>query len=143
MSTAFNLTSAIQVFPCPNCRETINTTAQTCPFCGTAIDHAAAEHSAAKTARISRAVSDASYIRIMLGLLIPFFLLIFVPLLNLIGVVGFWFLKIAIPVMTVRWWVLYGRIRTTDPDFPKARRTALIVAAVWLVVFALTLPGHH
>jgi hypothetical protein len=58
MPSIFNLT-AVHVFPCPNCRETINTSMQQCQFCGAAIDAAAAEQAAAHTSRISDAVSDA------------------------------------------------------------------------------------
>jgi predicted RNA-binding Zn-ribbon protein involved in translation (DUF1610 family) len=42
MSTRFSLSSGIQVFPCPNCRETINTSMAACTFCGTPIDRSAA-----------------------------------------------------------------------------------------------------
>ena len=54
MAGTFNL-SSVQVFPCPNCKETINTSMQQCQFCGTSIDHAAAEQSAAATSRVSAA----------------------------------------------------------------------------------------
>lgn len=131
---SISLASAVRVFPCPHCRETINTTVQQCPFCGAPIDHAAAEASAAETARISSAVSDASYLRTMLFLLLPFFGIMFLPFLSLLGIVGLWFLKIAIPVMCIRWWIKYRGIRTTDPDFFTARRNAILVSGVWLLV---------
>jgi len=138
MSPSLTLASDIQVFPCPNCNETINTSMQQCKYCSAPIDHAAAEAAAAETSRISQACSDASYLRIMLGLLLPFFALIFVPLLSLIGAAGFWFLKIAIPVMLIRWWVKFGKIKTIDPDFSKARGTTFLVAGIWFLAFALT-----
>ena len=56
---------------------------QECPFCGTAIDHAVAGASATETSKISRAHSDASYLKIMLGILIPFGALVFFPFLGL------------------------------------------------------------
>jgi hypothetical protein len=142
MSPSLTLASDIHVFPCPNCNETINTSMQLCKYCNTPIDHAAAEAAAAETSRISQACSDASYLRVMLGLLLPFFGLIFIPLLSLIGAAGFWFLKIAIPVMLIRWWVKFGKIKTTDPDFSKARGTTYLVAGIWVLVFALTFPFH-
>jgi hypothetical protein len=70
----------------------------------------------------------------MLGLLIPFGVLIFFPFLALAGLVGFVFIKYAVAVMTIRWWVKYGRIETTDSDFRSARRTAILVSAISFVV---------
>ena len=99
--------------------------------------------SAALTTRISQACSDASYLRVMLGLLLPFFGLIFVPMFSLIGAVGFWFLKIAIPIMLIVWWVKFGKIKTPDPDFSKARGTTFLVAGIWFLAFVLTLPVFH
>ena len=131
---AFNLTPTVQVFPCPHCGETINTSLQECSFCHSPIDHTAAKAAAAETNRISSACSDASYLKIMLALLIPFGLLIFVPLLNLIGLVGFVFLKYAVPVMTIRWWIMYRSITTADPDFHSARGTVIFVSAITLLV---------
>jgi hypothetical protein len=116
MAGSLSLSATVHVFPCPNCRETINTSVQQCPFCSVSIDHAAAEQSAAATSRISQACSDSSYLKIMLSVLIPFGVLIFFPFLGLAGLVGFVFLKYAVPVMTIRWWIKYGRIKTTDSD---------------------------
>lgn len=120
MSPSLSLTSAVAVLPCPNCQETINTSMQVCPFCSVPIDRDAAEVSAAATSKISQACSDASYLRIILGLLIPFGVGIFFPFLGLLGMGGFVFIKYALPVMIIRWWIKYGRIRTTDPDFAAA-----------------------
>jgi len=134
---SLSLSSQVHVFPCPNCRETINTSMQQCPFCSTAIDGAAAETAAAETGRISQACSDASYLKVMLGILLPFWLLMFVPILGMIGLVGFVFVKYAVLVMTIRWWVKYRTIKTTDPDFSKARGTTIFVAAIDFLVIAL------
>ena len=106
---------------------------QQCSFCGTAIDAAAAEKSAAETSKISQACSDASYLRIMFRLMLPSFGLIFVPLLSLLGGVGLLFLEVAIPIMCIRWWVKYRRIQTRDPDFSKARGNAILVSCLIFV----------
>jgi polyferredoxin len=107
---------------------------QACPFCSTPIDRAAAEISAAATSRISQACSDASYLKIMLGILIPFGAVIFFPFLGLLGLVGFVFIKYALPIMVIRWWIKYGRIKTSDPDFRKARGTVIWVSAISFLV---------
>jgi hypothetical protein len=133
MAGSLSLSPTVQVFPCPNCRETINTSVQQCPFCSSPIDHAAAEQSAAATSKISQACSDASYLKIMAWALLTFFLLIFIPFLGLAGIVGLWFLRIAIPVMVIRWWIKFGSIKTEDPDFARAKRAAIIVGVVGLL----------
>jgi len=134
MAGTLSLSSTVQVFPCPNCRETINTSVHECPFCSTSIDPAAAEQSAATTSKISQACSDASYLKIMLGILIPFGVLIFFPFLGLAGIVGFVFIKYAVPLMTIRWWVKHGRLKTTDSDFRSARNTVILVSAISFAV---------
>ena len=138
MAGSFSLSAKIDVFACPNCRETINTSMQQCSFCGVPIDHTAAEIAAAGTSRVSEACSDASFLKIMLGTLIPFGVLIFVPFLGLAGMLGFVFVKYALPVMIIRWWVKFGRISTDDIDFRKARFTAIFVPSAWLLVLLFT-----
>ncbi|MBB5059610.1 hypothetical protein HDF16_004336 [Granulicella aggregans] len=123
------------VFPCPNCNETINTSLSQCTYCGTPVDRSAALLSAAETSRISQACSDASYLKIIAWALLACLGLLFIPFLSLAGAVGFWFLRIAVPVMVVRWWIKFGGIKTGDPDFPGAKRAAVIVSVV--AVFAL------
>ncbi|WP_158790557.1 hypothetical protein [Granulicella sp. L60] len=109
---------------------------QQCSFCHTPIDQASAEQSAAITSTISQACSDASYLKIMLGILIPFGVLTFFPFLGLAGMVGFVFIKYAVPVMTIRWWIKYGRIKTADPDFRRARGIVIPVTAIALIILA-------
>jgi hypothetical protein len=142
MAGSLSLSSEVRVFPCPNCRETINTSVQNCPFCGTPIDHAAAEQSAAATSKISQACSDASYLKVMAWSLLTFFVLVLFPFLGLVGLVGFWFLRIAIPVMVIRWWIKYASIKTDDPDFVRAKRAAIIVSVVGLLALLNALPIH-
>lgn len=138
MTGLLSLSPFVEVFPCPTCRETINTSVARCPYCSTPIDEAAAKLSAAETSNISQACSDASYLKIMLGILLPFGAVIFFPFLGLLGIVGFVFIKYALPVMLIRWWVKYGRIQTIDPDFRTARKSAIIVSiASVLVLFLL------
>ncbi len=135
MSGGLSLSSAVEVFPCLNCKETINTSLSQCTYCGTAVDHSAALLSAAETSRISQACSDASYLKIMAWAILACLGLLFVPLIGLAGAAGFWFLRIALPVMVVRWWIKFGGIKTADPDFPGAKRAAVITSVV--AVFAL------
>jgi hypothetical protein len=117
----------VSVFPCPSCRNTIDTTAQQCRFCGAAIDPVAAAAAAKATSRVSQACNDASYLRIAAVTLLVFLGVMFIPFFGLVGVLGYWFLSIAIPVLTIRWWIKFGGIKTEDPDFPHARGTVIII----------------
>jgi endogenous inhibitor of DNA gyrase (YacG/DUF329 family) len=139
MASGLNLSSRVEVFPCPNCGQTINTSVASCPFCSTPIDHAAAEAAAAETSRISQACSDASYLKIMAWTLLTFFVIRFVPFLYFAGFLGLWFLRIAIPVMLIRWWVKFGGIKTTDADFGRAKRAAIVVSVVAVLALASAL----
>jgi hypothetical protein len=137
MTGLLSLSPIVAVFPCPNCRETINTSVARCPYCSTPIDEAAAKASAAEMSNISQACSDASYLKVMLGILIPFGVATFFPFLGLFGLAGFIFIKYALPIMLIRWWIKYGRIKTMDPDFRTARNTttAVSVSSALVLVF--------
>ncbi len=137
--SGLSFTPAIKVFPCPNCKETINTSMQVCPFCGAPIDAAAAEASASFTSRISASVSDASYLLTAGGLLLLAFFLRFVPFIS--GIFGFAYLvlTIGIPIGCIRWWVKYGSIQTTDPDYAPARRRAMMITVLACINFLLWL----
>jgi hypothetical protein len=138
---SLSLSSAVRVLPCPNCKETINTSMQQCPFCSVPIDHDAAETSAAAFSKVNQACSDASYLKIMAGSALMFFLLEFVPILGMIGGMGFLFLEFAIPVMTIRWWIKFGKIKTDELEFARAKQTALFVGIGATIFFlAILIP---
>jgi len=54
----------------------------------------------------------------------------FIPLVGLAGFVGLLFLRVAIPVMVVRWWIKFGSIKTDDRDFARAKRAAIVVSVI-------------
>ncbi len=118
---------------------------QECPFCSTPIDPNAATSSAEAFGRINQACSDASYLEIMCGVALTFFLIAFLPIFGMIGSWGLLFLELAIPVMAIRWWVKFSSIKSDDPEFIRARRTAMFVAIgaalvdVLLVIRALVI----
>jgi endogenous inhibitor of DNA gyrase (YacG/DUF329 family) len=43
MSPSLGLSSTVEVFPCPTCHETINTSNRQCPDCSTPIDWSVAQ----------------------------------------------------------------------------------------------------
>jgi hypothetical protein len=138
MADSLSFAPSIKVFSCPNCRETINTSMQQCAFCSAPIDPVAAEAAAEFTSRISAAVSDASYLTVLAWALITFFLLVFVPFLGLVGGVGLIVLRAAIPIMVIRWWIRYGKLKSSDPDLKQARTRAIVVTVVAILLTANT-----
>jgi hypothetical protein len=138
------------VLQCPNCKETIDASSQQCRFCSAAIDPAAAEAAAQVMARVNQACSDSSFLKTAVVTMLIFLGVMFVPFLGLLGVVGFYFLTFAVPVLSIRWWVRFGHIQCDDPDFIRAKRTMLIVTSLtsllliwvlfrWISIIALLL----
>jgi predicted RNA-binding Zn-ribbon protein involved in translation (DUF1610 family) len=114
------------IFTCPKCGETIDSSAESCRFCGEKVDPEAAMQAALLLSRINQACSDASYMK-STALAVPvFFVLRFVPFLSVLGLIGFVGLNFTIPIWSVRWWFKYGRIESTDAEFRKARTTVKI-----------------
>ena len=140
MST-LRITPALQprIFQCPNCKETIDTAALNCPFCSVSIDPKLAEAAAEVMSKINQACSDASYLRIMAGTLLVSLLLSFLPLVGFVAMIGFYFLVVGVPVMTIRWWVKVGRLTSDESDWRRAKRTVLISTAIWAVFLLLIL----
>jgi hypothetical protein len=144
MANGLSITSDLdkpKIFECPNCRQTIDTASTQCRFCSASIDPEAAEAAAAKMARINRACSDASYLKIA-ALCAPAFLLIFfIPFMALLGEVGLIFLEVAIPIWIILWCVRFFRIQSDDPDFRRAKKTVVIVAIAWVILVGLRFFG--
>lgn len=139
MAGSFSLASDVRVLACPNCGQTINTSMTACPYCNAAVDAGAAEAAAAQMSKVNQACSDASYLKIMLGVMTAFLGLCFIPIMGLIGVVGFWFLTFAVPFMAIRWWVKFGSLRADEEDFRRAKRTAIFVSIGAVVILILRL----
>ena len=129
MANNWSLTPGIRVFECPNCKETINTSVDKCPFCSAAVDPSAAQAAAEHMARVNQAFSDADYLRIMAGMMAAFFAasLLGVPL----AVYGYWFLFIAIPVQAIRWRIRFGGIQASDPSFHRVKRRMMEGIGIW------------
>jgi hypothetical protein len=128
-----------RIFQCPKCKETINTSVTQCPYCSVAIDPRAAEVAAEAMSKLNQACSDASYLRIMAGTMVAFFFLSFLPLVGFVATLGHWFLLLAVPTMTIRWWVKFGSLTSEETDWHRAKRTVLISAAIWAAFLVLLL----
>ena len=125
----------LDVFECPNCKETIDTSAKVCRFCGAKVNHEGALNASHLLAKVDQACSDASYMRIT-GV-IAFCL----PVGTLIGIfrnprfiqqVGFENILIGVcalalvvsspfPIWTLSWWRKNANLASDDEEFQTAR----------------------
>jgi len=150
----------LNIFECPNCKQTIDTSASVCRFCGAKVDHEAAQKAAHLLARVDQACSDASVLRnaavvaFLLVLGIVYCLLRAARLVLLIGfqneVLGISILVLMLsapfPIWSLRWWTKFASITSDDEDFQDARvtvrstgSTALIFAVASGALFCLVL----
>ena len=131
------------IFECPNCKETIDATAETCRFCGAVVDREPARKAAALMAKVNQACSDSSYMKSTALTLPVFFILRFVPFISAMGGIAFWVLLIAIPLWSLRWLLKYRGIVTDDAEFRKARSTVkwigIIVATILAIFVAINI----
>lgn len=144
MSDGFTIGAAMgaaTLFECPKCKETIDSSASICRFCGAAVDHEEALKAAAVLAKVNQACSDASYMRSTALTLPVFFGLRFVPFLSGLGSLAFTLLSFAIPIWGLRWWLKFAKLDSPDPEYRNARTTvkvtSLIVLAVLVVLVIL------
>ena len=104
--------------------------------CGAWLDPVASAAAADSFAQVNQAISDASYLRIMAGTEMTFFILRFVPFLSMMGRLGFMLLIFALPAITV-WWLRFGKLRSMDPEFIRARRNTLLFGGGGAIFFVL------
>ena len=123
-----------QTFPCPNCKEIINDSMASCRYCNAPVDPQAAAAAAELQGRVNQACSDASYLKTAALVMWAFLGLSFIPFVPLVGW-AFLLTFVAVLVMTVRWQLKFGRIKTDDPDYPRARRSKNLAALLWLGAF--------
>ncbi|HTW62297.1 MAG TPA: hypothetical protein VMD55_10860 [Terracidiphilus sp.] len=133
-----NTTEELDVFECPHCKETIDTSADVCRFCGAKVNHEAAQKAAHLLARVDEACSDASFLRN--SAVVAFMLALGVVICLARGssrimlVAGFEnsflalsalfaLLSCAFPFWSLRWWRKYANLQSDDEDFQDARTT--------------------
>jgi len=127
----------LDVFECPNCKETIDTSADVCRFCGAKVDHEAAQNAARFLAKIDQACSDASVLKytavtafcLAAGTLIGS--LRGARIIERIGfqnaLLGFCALVLILsspfPIWSLNWWRKYASLTSDDEDFQNGRST--------------------
>jgi hypothetical protein len=142
----------LDVFDCPNCRQTIDTSADVCRFCGAKVNHEAAQKAAHLLAKVDQACSDASVLRytaatafclplgVVLGLLRNPRFIEHVGFQNV--VFGFCVLVLIVslpfPIWSLLWWGKNANLASDDEEFQNARgtvRAAGFIATASLVTF--------
>jgi hypothetical protein len=145
-------TEDLDVFECPKCKETIDTSAEVCRFCGAKVDHEKAQKSAHLLATVDQACSDGSYLRnaaliafclpagTVFGILRSGRIIVHVGFQNI--VLGVCALVLVVsspfPPWTLRWWTKYAGLPTDDEDFRGARRAVRGVGFAAITALALS-----
>ncbi|MGA9070352.1 MAG: zinc ribbon domain-containing protein [Terracidiphilus sp.] len=126
---------AARIFSCPKCKETIDTSAEFCRFCGAPIDVGAAEVAAELMAHVNQACSDAGFLKIMaIGVPVAFVVSL-IPFVSLLGALALTFLCFGVPAMVIRWWVKFSSIQSNDSDFRRARGIVIGISVVSVFLF--------
>jgi hypothetical protein len=123
------LSAQLSTLPCPSCGQMIYSDATKCRFCSVEIDPKAAAAGADLQTKINNACNQAKMIRHMAAAMWVLFLVGLIFSAGTIGVLAFFFI---VPVSLVLWQFKYGRLKTADPDFQKAKRDRLIAIVLWL-----------
>ena len=145
MAKSLSLTASdgnLGIFEYPACKQTIDASSTQCRFCSAHVDPVAAQAGAEKMAKLNQACSDASYLRTAAISIFVFFGVMFIPFMGLLGLVGYYFLLVAVPVLAIRWWVKFGGIQADDSDFRRARITVIVISILIVIPIALSLAQH-
>jgi len=90
-------------------------------------------------AKVNQACSDASYLKIAAVAMLAFIGMMFVPFLGLVGFGGYYFLMFAIPVLVIRWWIKFGRIKSDDKEFGSGKTIVIVITVLALLPLVLRL----
>jgi hypothetical protein len=108
-----------------------------CPFCSVAFDKDAAAAASEVQENVNRACSDASYLRVAAVIMFVFVGLSFFPFLP--GTWGFLITFVVVIVLLARWQLKFGRLRTDDSDYQRARKHRNLAIVLWLLAIPVLL----
>ncbi len=123
----------IMSFRCVSCGEYINTSMTQCRYCEAPIDPEVARMVSAEQDKVNNACSEASYIKSIAVVLAIACVVSFLPI-PLVSTVAFLFFcatYLAVPVMVLRWQIKFGQLRSSDPDYAKAKKVKTVALLLW------------
>jgi hypothetical protein len=118
-----------RILPCPSCGEMIYSDTAKCRFCSAPVDSTAATAAADNQAKVNNACNQAKWIRNVAGSMWAFIAIGLIFTAGTLGVFACFFL---IPAWLISWQINYGRLKTADPDYQRAKRDRLIALGLWL-----------
>ena len=122
-----------QTFPCPNCKEIINDLNPTCRYCSAPVDPQVAAAAAEHQDKVNKACSDASFLRSAVAAMFTLLALSLVPVISFVTYVGFIITFFVVLVLIIRWQLNFGRLETSDADYPRAKRLKNAALLLWLL----------
>ncbi|HEV3072776.1 MAG TPA: hypothetical protein VHB47_00040 [Thermoanaerobaculia bacterium] len=131
-----------RTFPCPGCRQIIDTTVQSCGFCGVAIDPAAAAMAAPLQEQVQKAWDQAGRIRRFAMAMPVVFLLSFVPTVAVLGRSATDVTLLFILVSLILWSKRFGKLESPDPDLSRARRAVRQALLVWVAMVVVNVAWY-
>ena len=150
----------LDVFECPSCKQTIDTSADVCRFCGAKVNHEEAQKAAHLLARVDQACSDASVLQ---GAAVTAFCLAAGMVIGILRnprfiqrvgfqnvVLGYCVLVLILsspfPFWALNWWRKYAKLAMDDEEFQSDRNmvqktgsTALAFMVAFGSLFCLVL----
>jgi hypothetical protein len=126
-----------RTFPCPNCRRVTDDGLPRCRHCSASFSPEEVETAAALQGKVNQACSDAGYLKTAS---LALYLLLGLSLIPFVGgplFFGFFGALVVLLIMFVRWQIKFGRLRTHDPDYTRAKQTRNLALLLW--AFALPL----
>ena len=123
--------TAIRVFRCPSCDETISAEARNCRFCNLAIDAATAEQLIRENQRVTNAVAKANTFRLSVLMAA---LMTIGAIMNLLTQGSL--IPVFVPLIAIGYgvyWLYQNRsLVTKDSDFPLAVKKVKLTIVVWV-----------
>jgi len=124
-------------FQCQNCREYLNTSMNSCPYCRVTIRHDAALAAASHHARIASACNSASFLKVMARAMVVFYLVSWIPIVGGAADLAFFAMAVIVPVALTVWWIRYCGLQTSDADFDNAQRNTIVSLAIWSAMIVI------
>lgn len=124
-------------FPCPNCNEFIGADVAQCRYCSASIPADFARSATEAQDKINKACDEAGWLRAFTGAMWVFFFLRLVPFIGLIAWIVMMLAFLSAPFWLIYWRVRFGRIKTPDVDYRRAKRNWRISVGLWVLMLAV------